>query len=133
LTLAEKQSLIKIQAVQMNIELTESEILQIVDSNKNQETDLIDYLVQVRSLIQSFIDLRNQELQQTTQRIVSDIANIVDSGYKSRERIIDETNQTLQDIVNQTSQSTDYKSTYRHRLESIRETLQSRKTTSQPR
>lgn len=124
LTIADKHSLTKIQASQMGIVLSDSEVARIVTSANDQITDTIGFLIEVKELIQAYLNSRNQKFQRETSAIVQDISEIINASNVEIGVITEETNETLKAIVEECNQANrDYKSPYVNRLESIREVL----------
>ena len=124
LTVAQKHSLTKMQADFMGITLSENEIQKIASSANNEITDNIEFLLEVKQLIEAYLAHRNEQFQKQTSNIVQDIADVINAGNDELARITEETNETLRDIVSQCEEiKRDYKSPYKDRLESIRELL----------
>lgn len=124
LTISQKQELVKIQAGFMGIELSQVEIQNIASSADNQITDNIDFLLEVQGLIKEFLSKRNQQFQHQTAQIVDGIAAIINDGEQELAQIVTNTNERLRDIVGQCQAvKTDYKSPYKSRIQSMRESL----------
>ncbi|MBD2503929.1 hypothetical protein [Anabaena azotica] len=124
LTISEKRSLAKMQASYMGIALSEIEIEQIVSSASNEITDNIEFLLEVKGLIQAYLANRNAMFQRQTSGIVEDIVDVINAGNDELARITEDTNETLRGIVEKCNgMKEDYKSPYKSRLESIRELL----------
>lgn len=124
LTVAQKHSLTKMQADFMGITLSENEIQKIASSANNEITDNIEFLLEIKQLIETYLAHRNEQFQKQTSNIVRDIADVINAGNDELAKITEETNETLRDIVSQCEEiKRDYKSPYKSRLESIRELL----------
>lgn len=127
LTIADKQSLVKIEAAQMNIELSDVEVFQVVESNQDDFTDSVQYLIAVRELIREFLFERNRERKIQRETLTGSIAEVIDAANQEDARNALEANQFLKDIVDQCKRhSATYQNPYSSRLESIREGLRAR-------
>jgi chemotaxis regulatin CheY-phosphate phosphatase CheZ len=124
LTVAQKHELVQIQAGFMGIELNTLEIEKIASSANNDITDNIEFLQEIRNIITEFLAVRNQQFQNHTSKIVNDIADVINAGEIELVQIVTDTNERLSEIVKQCQErKANYKSPYRDRLESIKESL----------
>jgi len=122
-----KGSLVRVEAAQMGITLTESEVLQIIDSSHKEITDTAEFIIGVRELLKDFLYQRNQQLENQNQDLIGTVTQVINEANQDKARIIAETNNQLMDVVNECrQQSDDYKSPYSSRLQSMRETLQTK-------
>ncbi|MHC5855151.1 hypothetical protein [Nostoc sp.] len=127
LTLSDKQSMVKIEAAQMGIELSEAEVFQVVESNQNEFSDSVEFLISIRELIREFLFSRNQERKIQRESLTGSIAEVIDAANQEDARNALEANQYLKNIVDQCKrQSATYNNPYSSRLESIREGLRAR-------
>lgn len=124
LTTTQKQELVKIKSVELGIELNESEIISIVDMVENQIQDSIDFLNEVGILISEFFSNRNKQAKDLVNSKVDSIKRIINAKNEELGDIFNGANQELINVTKDCiQQKTDYKSTYKRKLESIREIL----------
>lgn len=127
ITESTKHSLIKIEAAQMDIDLSESEVLQIVNSSSNEISDTAQFIIDTREILREFLYQRNQQLASQNDNLIGTVQQVINEANQEKARIIASTNQSLMDVVEQCRQANeDYKSPYTSRLESMRKTLQSK-------
>ncbi|PHJ55784.1 hypothetical protein VF14_31820 [Nostoc linckia z18] len=128
LTHSQKQSLVRVEAEQLGVVLSDVEITQILDADTKNYSDSVQFLIGVRELIREFLAGRNHERNNTRLQLVSSIQDVIEAANQEDAMNVVRTNQQLMDIVNSCKQqATDYKSPYTNRLESIRETLQAKR------
>lgn len=126
LTRFEKQEIVSNQAIELGIELTEIETLEIVNSYDAPNDDTIHFLTFVRDTLQSQ-QIEKAQKQQVIKNLVGEISEIVKESQKERDSIIQESNQALKEIVDQCKRcSAEYKNPYLGRIEKLRELLQAR-------
>ena len=124
LTTTQKHALIQIKSQELGIDLSVSEITKISDMVGEQINDSINFLNEVGSIIQEFFTNRNNQVKDIVNQKVNDIAQIINTKNDELGDIFNGANQRLIDIASECSQQkTDYKSTYKTKLESIREIL----------
>jgi hypothetical protein len=124
LTTSQKHDLIQIKSRELGIDLSVTEISKISDMVSDQINDSINFLNEVGIIISEFFSSRNNQVQSIVNQKISDIANIINTKNDQLGDIFNSANQRLVDIANESSQvKTDYKSSYRDKLESIREIL----------
>ena len=126
LTISEKQTLIKIEASQLGIELSDVETLQLVDSQQSQTQDTIQFLSFVRDELKK-IQVHKTQQRGVIQSLVSEIGELINDANLEDAKNIEQANKNLRDIVDQCkSQAAAYSNPYANRLESIREGLRAR-------
>jgi hypothetical protein len=124
LTTTQKHTLIQIKSQELGIDLSATEIYKISDMVSEQINDSINFLSEVGSIIQEFFTNRNNQVQDIVNQKVNDIATIINTGNEQLGDIFNGANQRLIDIASECNQvNTDYKSTYKTKLESIKEIL----------
>jgi hypothetical protein len=124
LTTSQKHDLIQIKSQELGINLSLNEITKISDMVSDQINDSISFLNEVGSIISEFFSNRNDQVQGIVNQKINDIANIINTKNEQLGDIFSSANQRLNDIAGECNQvNTDYKSTYRDKLESIREIL----------
>ncbi|MFM6158994.1 MAG: hypothetical protein ACKPE3_39435, partial [Sphaerospermopsis kisseleviana] len=124
LTTTQKQELVKLKSVELGVNLSESEVLKIADMVAIQVNDSIDFLNEVTALIQQFFINRNNQAKFVIDEKIENITTIINTGNEHLGDIFNGANQKLSSIVDECNQvETDYKSTYKTKLESIREVL----------
>ena len=124
LTTTQKHALIQIKSQELGIDLSATEIYKISDMVSEQINDSINFLSEVGSIIQEFFTNRNNQVQDIVNQKVNDIATIINTGNEQLGDIFNGANQRLIDIASECNQmNTDYKSTYKTKLESIKEIL----------
>jgi len=124
LTTIQKHDLIQIKSRELGIDLSLNEITKISDMVSDQINDSISFLNEVGSIISEFFSNRNDQVQGIVNQKINDIANIINTKNEQLGDIFSSANQRLNDIAGECNQvNTDYKSTYRDKLESIREIL----------
>ena len=124
LTTTQKHALIQIKSQELGIDLNVQEITKISDMVSEQINDSIDFLNEVGILISEFFTNRNNQVQDIVNQKIEDIAQIINTGNEQLGDIFNGANKRLMDIANESNQvKTDYKSSYRDKLESIREIL----------
>jgi hypothetical protein len=124
LTTTQKHALIQIKSQELGISLNINEISKISDMVSDQINDSINFLNEVGILISEFFSNRNNQVQSIVDQKINDIANIINTKNEQLGDIFSSANQRLNDIANESNQvKTDYKSSYRDKLESIREML----------
>jgi hypothetical protein len=124
LTTTQKQELVKIKSVELGITLTETEVIKIADMVESQIQDSIDFLNEVSVLISQFFSNRNSQARELVNNKVESIKRIINTKNEELGDIFNGANQELINVANECNKnSTDYKSTYKDKLESIREIL----------
>jgi hypothetical protein len=124
LTTTQKHELVKIKSVELGIDLIDTEVIKIADMVSTQINDSVDFLNEVTALIQEFFTNRNKQVKDIVNQKVNDIATIINTGNEQLGDIFNGSNERLNSIVNECSKvNTDYKSTYKTKLESIKEIL----------
>jgi hypothetical protein len=124
LTTTQKHALIQIKSQELGIDLSITEISKISDMVSDQINDSINFLNEVGSIISEFFTNRNNQVQQVVEQKISDIANIINTKNEHLGDIFNSANQRLIDIAVECNQEKiAYKSTYKSKLESIREML----------
>jgi hypothetical protein len=124
LTTIQKHDLIQIKSRELGIDLSLNEITKISDMVSDQINDSISFLNEVGTIISEFFSTRNNQVQGIVNQKINDIANIINTKNDQLGDIFSSANQRLNDIAGECNQvNTDYKSTYRDKLESIREIL----------
>ena len=124
LSTTQKHDLIQIKSQEMGIDLSATEIYKISDMVSDQINDSINFLNEVGSIISEFFTNRNNQVQQAVEQKINDIANIINTKNEQLGDIFNSANQRLTDIASECNrEKADYKSTYRDKLESIREIL----------
>ena len=124
LTTAQKHSLVQIKSQELGIDLNTTEITKISDMVSDQINDSINFLNEVGSIISEFFNSRNNQVKDVVEQKINDIATIINTKNSELGDIFSSANQRLNDIASDCNRvNTDYKSTYRDKLESIREIL----------
>jgi len=124
LTTTQKYALIQIKSQELGIDLSVQEITKISDMVSEQISDSINFLSEVGILISEFFTNRNNQVQDIVNQKIEDITTIINTGNEQLGDIFNGANKRLMDIANDSNQvKTDYKSSYRDKLESIREIL----------
>ncbi|MFN9561052.1 MAG: hypothetical protein ACK56B_21045 [Dolichospermum sp.] len=124
LTTAEKHDLIQIKSQELGISLNINEISKISEMVSDQVNDSINFLNEVGTIISEFFSTRNNQVQSIVDQKINDIAIIINTKNEQLGDIFSSANQRLIDIASDCNrEKTDYKSTYRDKLESIREML----------
>jgi hypothetical protein len=124
LTTTQKHALIQIKSRELGIDLNTTEITKISDMVSDQISDSINFLNEVGNIISEFFSTRNNQVQQVVNQKINDIATIINTKNDQLGDIFSSANQRLNDIAGECNQvNTDYKSSYRDKLESIREIL----------
>jgi hypothetical protein len=124
LTTTQKHALIQIKSQELGIDLSITEITKISDMVSDQINDSINFLNEVGGIISEFFNSRNSKVQQVVEQKISDIANIINTKNEELGDIFLSANQRLADIASDCNrEKTDYKSTYRDKLEAIKEML----------
>lgn len=124
LTTTQKHALIQIKSQELGIDLSVTEITKISDMVSLQINDSIDFLNQVGLIITDFFNNRNNQARQIVDEKIEDIARIINSKNDELGDIFNSANNRLMDIASSCNRErSDYKSTYRDKLESIREML----------
>jgi hypothetical protein len=124
LTTSQKHDLIQIKSQELGIDLNTTEISKISEMVSDQINDSISFLNEVGVVISEFFNNRNNQVQQVINQKINDIANIINTKNEQLGDIFSSANQRLNDIASDCNrEKTDYKSSYRDKLESIREIL----------
>jgi hypothetical protein len=124
LTTTQKHSLIQIKSQELGIDLNINEISKISDMASDQINDSISFLNEVGTIISEFFSNRNNQVRQVVEQKISDIATIINTKNEQLGDIFNSANQRLIDIASECNrEKTDYKSSYRDKLESIKEML----------
>lgn len=124
LTTTQKHALIQIKSQELGIDLSLNEISKISDMVSEQINDSINFLSEVGLLISEFFTNRNNQVQDIVNQKIEDIATIINTGNEQLGDIFNGANKRLIDIASDCNrEKTDYKSTYRDKLESIKEML----------
>lgn len=124
LTTTQKHALIQIKSQELGISLNINEISKISEMVSDQVNDSINFLNEVGNIISEFFTNRNNQVQSIVEQKISDIATIINTKNEQLGDIFSSANQRLNDIAGECNrEKTDYKSTYRDKLESIREML----------
>jgi hypothetical protein len=128
LTISEKQTLTRIQANSMGLQLTDLQICEIADMADNQINDVAGFLDVVSQYLRDFLTSRNKAVQDQVTSKIQNIETIINTANDGLADIFNGANTQLNNIVTECrQQATDYKSPYASRLESIRESLEVRK------
>jgi hypothetical protein len=124
LTTAQKHSLVQIKSQELGITLSLDEVSKISDMVSDQISDSINFLNEVSGIISEFFSSRNNQVRDIVEQKISDIATIINTKNEQLGDIFSSANQRLTDIASECNrEKADYKSTYRDKLESIREML----------
>jgi hypothetical protein len=124
LTTTQKHALIQIKSQELGIDLNTTEITKISDMVSEQINDSINFLNEVGIIISEFFSSRNNQVQLVVEQKINDIATIINTKNEQLGDIFSSANQRLIDIASDCNrEKTDYKSSYRDKLESIREML----------
>lgn len=124
LTTTQKHALIQIKSQELGIDLSVTEITKISDMVSEQINDSINFLNEVGIIISEFFINRNSQVKDIVDEKINNIATIINTGNVELGDIFSSANQRLIDIAIECNRvNTDYKSTYRDKLESIREIL----------
>ena len=124
LTTTQKHALIQIKSRELGIDLNTTEITKISDMVSEQINDSINFLNEVGIIISEFFSSRNNQVQLVVEQKINDIATIINTKNEQLGDIFSSANQRLIDIASDCNrEKTDYKSSYRDKLESIREML----------
>jgi len=124
LTTTQKHSLIQIKSQELGIDLSVTEITKISDMVSDQINDSINFLNEVGSIISEFFNSRNNQVQQVVNQKIDAITTIINTKNEQLGDIFNSANQRLIDIASDCNrEKTDYKSSYKDRLESIKEIL----------
>jgi hypothetical protein len=124
LTTSQKHDLIQIKSQELGIDLNTTEISKISEMVSDQVSDSINFLNEVGTIISEFFSNRNDQVQGIVNQKINDIATIINTKNEQLGDIFSSANQRLVDIASDCNQvKTDYKSSYRDKLESIREIL----------
>lgn len=124
LTTTQKHALIQIKSQELGIDLSLSEITTISDMVNEQINDSINFLSEVGIIIREFLNNRNNQVNDIVNQKINDITNIINTGNEQLGDIFNGANNRLNQIANECNQvKTDYKSSYKTKLESIKEIL----------
>lgn len=124
LTVGSKQELIRVQAEELNIQLSQTQIIEIINASNPQVTSAIEFLSEVRELIKEFIQKNNNQYQKKADALVDGIQQVIHAGEIERVQITKGINQKLNEIVRDCKQqNTDFKSPYSNSIQSLRESL----------
>ncbi|MFM6151863.1 MAG: hypothetical protein ACKPE3_02525, partial [Sphaerospermopsis kisseleviana] len=119
LTTTQKQELVKLKSVELGIDLADTDIIKIADMVSAQINDTVDFLNEVTAIIQQFFINRNNQVKSLIDQKINNISTIINTGNEQLGDIFNSANKQLIDIANECGkQSTDYKSTYKTKLES---------------
>ena len=124
LTTTQKHALIQIKSQELGIDLSLSEITTISDMVNEQINDSFNFLSEVSIAIREFFNNRNNQVNDIVNQKINDITNIINTGNEQLGDIFNGANNRLNQIANECNQvKTDYKSSYKTKLESIKEML----------
>lgn len=123
-----KQTLLKVEATEIGIELSESEITSILDSTNQQFYDSVDFLEFAKDAIKEMMVLRNTERQNTRINLVTSILDTINAANQEDAQNAMKANAMLADMVEQTkSQASGYINPYTANKQRLQEMLQARK------
>ena len=124
LTNTKKQELVKIKCVELGIDLVDADIVKIADMVAIQVNDTVEFLNEVTTLIQEYFINRNNQTKSIIDEKINNITTIINTSNEHLGDIFNNANDRINSIVGECSKvKTDYKSTYKTKLESIREIL----------
>jgi len=124
LSTTQKRALIQIKSQELGIDLSLNEVTKISDMVSDQINDSINFLNEVGTIIDEFFNSRNSKVQGLVNQKINDIATIINTKNEQLGDIFSSANQRLIDIADECNrEKTDYKSTYRDKLESIKESF----------
>ena len=117
----QKLAVVEQKNLELNLNLTDSELMEIVHSADNQISDNLAFIDAVNLAIDEFLSARNQKVASEFSKRLGNVQSTIERKNNELEAIFKGANQTVVELVE--GSKTDYKSTLSERVKSLRKTL----------